>query len=156
MSKSKPGLRVIMKRVKGGRERSALFHYLVKHHDRFVEEAPRGKVPWTILVEDLSAEIGEPVTEAVARNTWLRVKRSVQTDRARKTTATFAQARPPQAAMPSRVSPGWAPIPLPPAHPPVPSASTVPDAGPEISANAAETLARLRRHVNERSGRKPT
>jgi hypothetical protein len=160
MPAPKPGLSAIMKKIKQGPQRTPLFHYLVEHHDRLLSMAAGKKVPWSEIVEMLVTEIGEPVTEAIARKTWWRAKRAVERERSYKAEARAARTKPAQADMPSRFPMGRQPLeytraPSPSPKPAEPSGPTSPTDRTPAQARADAQIARMKRHFAERDGRKP-
>lgn len=167
MPSSTPGLTAILTRIKRGPERSSLFHFMVEHHDQFARAATGTRVPWTELVglfmaEGLTAADGGPITEAIARHVWWRARRAVEKERERKAAVKAAKVPAARSLMPSALPQSWRPtqVLLPPAPPPDPVPSRPAGASPPDSRSAGTThadaqLARLRRHADERSGRKP-
>lgn len=160
MTSSKPGLNAICKTAERGPVRSKLFDYLVEHHRRFSRATEGQRVPWVQLADKFSAAIGEPVTEAMARHTWSRVKQAVARKKAIKAKVAEARKTPVQADMPSRFPAGRQPLaypqaPPPPPKPAEPSGPASPTDRTPAQARADAQIARMKRHFAERDGRKP-
>ncbi len=160
MKTKRAGVKTILAQIDQSADRSSLFYWMVAHHDELVVRAKGRKLRWVELCVTfgtlgLTNRQGEIATEQAARQTWYRVRKEVARQRAY-VAAKVATGPSPRSLLPSAVPATWRPTPVIPSPPPASVASPTPGAGPQVSANAAETLARLRRHVNERSGRKPT
>lgn len=137
------------------RKRSDAYRWLLAHHGDLAAVFAKHPACWPDVAATMAAAgvlggRGRPLTGQAVRRIWGRVCRDVQA------AATFQAAgvrpgagatRPP---MPSSALPGWRPIPV--APPPAPG--TPADADAEAEAEAERQLARLRRHIDERSGRK--
>ena len=162
MSPSKPGFAAIRKLAERGPEHSKLYEYLVQHFRRFSRATQNQKrVPWVDLAKLFSAEIGEPVTEVMARHTWSRVRQAAVRKKAAKAKIAAAHVPAVRSLMPSASPRDRVPIeyprpqPLPP-KPAEPSGPASPTDRTPAEARADAHIARMKRHFAERDGRKPT
>jgi hypothetical protein len=153
--------------VEGNKLRSSLFRWMVKHHDEWVQRWNGQKIDWRTSCEELTGlgltdTRGRPATERNARETWLQARKFVAANRK------AAAAQPPRPVHPSRVDKDWRPANAPP--PGLATQAGVPaiwSPGPEDQLlpvrkklphekkpyDPKENLARLKRVINERSGR---
>ena len=164
MTATKPGLKSLVKTVRRGPERSALYHYLFEHHDRFKRASEGSRIPWSDLAAGLGREVGERVTEATARHTWTRVRAAVEKKRKAKAEAEAARKLREPSSMPSRFPPDLRPVeytrpaavPPPPSlpKPAEPNAPASPTDRTPAEARADAQIERMRRIIAERSGRK--
>jgi hypothetical protein len=172
MKTKRAGVRSILNQVRQRDDRSSLFHFMVKHHDRLVAEAAGGKFIWpklclTFAALGLTNQKGEPANEETARKTWQRARREVAEKRTRVARAALTGLAP-RSLMPSASPRARTPIEntrSPSSTAPAtdnPSAIPLPNAGSDTSASAggrisaeqaAAKKARLMRTLAERSGR---
>ena len=151
MSKRSPTCKAILDEFARGSERSSLFWWLAEHHDEIIEQADGKRMRWEPLcalfaAHGLTDVRGHPASPRTARETWLQVRRVVKKAKDRKEMRDAAA--PPGLTPPSRISPDWHPRDVPPLQP---AASPRGKDGPP---NPEAVIARLRKTVNERSGRK--
>ena len=135
------------RRVKPYRGRGDVYCWLRAHHAQVAARLATEELSWATLAEALSREglrgrNGVELTGRAVAQVWRRVSRDVEAEDAARTAA------PPKRKFPSRISPDWRPRVVSPAQP---------SAGQDTS-NAPydpdEQLARIRRIIAERSGRK--
>ena len=111
-------------------KRSALFHWLLAHHDEILDAAGAERINWRAVAErfkeaGLTDATGKPATARRARATWYKVRRVVATRR-----ANLASTRPVKlmpSKMPRDARPVVAPEPAP--EPELPPRGAVPVAG---------------------------
>ena len=168
MARQKRDTKAILKTIARSERRSSLFWWMVEHHDHIIENARREAIDWRSVCADfakrgLADTRGKPATEANARKTWQRVRRHVAESRATET------AQPPPPVYPSRVDKEWRP-----ANAPPPTGQTEQPELPAVLSpgqpneflpirripsherepfDPKKQMARLRRIINERSGR---
>ena len=172
MKIKRAGVRTILKQIAQRGDRSVLFHWMVEHHDEMLDRAKGGKLIWgelcvTFREHGLTNQLGQPVSERTARETWYQVRKVVAQRRA-DAERLAATGLAPRSLMPSasprartpieytRSSSSAAPTTSTPSTIPLPSngRGTPTDAGGSVSDEEVEArMARLRRTLEERSGR---
>jgi len=146
----------VVRQAKLDPQRSPLFHWLTKHHDRLAFELTGKRINWAPLIAaairtGIKDGLGRDPTERTVRRTWKDV-RAVQEARA------SLPPRPPRKLQPRDLPADWRPTPLPAAAVPstlvVPVPSPAPGAGEEPRRmTGAEARLSLRQVLAERSGR---
>lgn len=161
MMTKRSALKAVLGDIKRPPDRSALFYWLVDHHDELATASRARPMPWGSLCArfqslGLTNRDGNPVTEETARKTWRRARAFVARQQTAETALREAEAygratgSPSPVRHPSRVAVHWQPTP----------ASQVPAhaAPPQPLPAAAQTerpglLARIGRSVLDRSNR---
>ena len=109
MRKSHDTLDGVLRGIANGETHSSLYHFLLAYHDEIIAAATGARMPWGTLCREFNAKgltdaVGKPVSPAVARQTWYRVRKAMVRLRAR------GSAKPDQIARhPSRMSSTWRP-----------------------------------------------
>lgn len=136
---------------------SDAYRWLHKRHAKIAAARERHNPPWRSVIGEMTAAglvggDGKPLTRKTISKIWRRVCRDIEA----KAAAATSVPSPMNALKPTRSTapPNWrpTPIPSPPAVAQTPTAGTSNNA--EAEAEAEAQLARLRRHIDERSGRK--
>lgn len=75
-------LATILRKVERPADRSALFHWMVEHHDKLLAAGNGARLVWADLCVSfaemgLTCRTGQPATPAVARLTWYRARKLV-------------------------------------------------------------------------------
>jgi len=135
------------RRVKPYRGRGDVYCWLRAHHAQVAARLATEELSWATLAEALSREglrgrNGVELTGRAVAQVWRRVSRDVEAEDAARTAA------PPKRKFPSRISPDWRPRVVSPAQPPAGQDTSNAPYDPD------EQLARIRRIIAERSGRK--
>jgi hypothetical protein len=133
------------KRPKLYRGRGEVYSWLRAHHAEVAEMLARGELSWPMLAAEMvrlgvKGGRGEAPTPKAAARVWRRVCRDVE--------QAALSSGPLKRKYPSRISPDWRPRVVPPSE-----ASAGSDAA-NAPYDADEQLARIRRIIAERSGRK--
>jgi hypothetical protein len=172
MKIKRAGVRTILKQIAQRGDRSVLFHWMVEHHDEILDRAKGGKLIWGKLCvkfreHGLTNQLGQPVSERTARETWYQVRKVVAQRRA-DAERLAATGLAPRSLMPSASPRARTPIEhtrSPSSTAPAtdtPSAIPLPNTGSDAPASAggrisaeqaAAKKARLMRTLAERSGR---
>ena len=160
MRTKQAGARAIFRNVDRSSEHSTLFHWLVEHHDEMLNRSDGGRLRWSTLrltfaEHGLTTANGKAPTESTARQTWYRVRRWVVAKRHR-AAVMAATGLAPRSLMPSASKQSRTPIetasslssPVRVSVEPAPVGSTEPN-----RLTGKEKIARLRRTLEERSGR---
>lgn len=135
-------------------KQSDAYRWLHKRHAPLAAALASDPPEWRTIAEELSdagvtGGKAKRLTDRAVKRMWQRVCRDVATEASKRAAAVSSANR-------SHAPASWRPA-LQPVQSAKPTSETVSTcAGPGISANAAETLARLRRTIDERSGRKRT
>jgi hypothetical protein len=157
----------ILKTVSRSEQRSSLFWWLVEHHDEMIAAAKGKRILWRpfcakVAALGLTDTKGQPPCERAARETWMQARKEVAASRE------AAAAQPPRPVYPSRVDKDWRPANAPPPGPatqavvpvawsPTPEQQMLPvrttPPHEKKPYDPKENLARLKRVINERSGR---
>jgi hypothetical protein len=132
MSRKRKGLRAVLREIAYSADRSALFWWMVEHHDELAQAAQGRRLRWKPLCERFAAlgltdVKGRVPSERTARATWGRARRAV-TD-AREQAANKPESTP-KRKYPSRVSPDWRPQ-------VVEQPGSVASAGPRVPSSAS-------------------
>jgi hypothetical protein len=111
MSRNRKGLRAVLREIACSADRSALFWWMVEHHDELAQAAQGRRLRWKPLCERFAAlgltdVKGRVPSERTARATWGRARRAVAEARER---AAAKRESAPKRKYPSRVSPNWRP-----------------------------------------------
>lgn len=111
-------------------KRSALFHWLLDHHDEILDAAGAERINWRAVAErfkeaGLTDATGKPATARTARATWYKVRRVVATRRANLGSTRPVKLMPSK--LPRDAGPALTPEPAP--APAVPLRDAVPVAG---------------------------
>ena len=170
MKTKRAGLKAILRKIARPADRSSLFHWMVEHHDELLSKTNDTRLIWADLCVSfkelgLTNRDGQPATEMIARKTWYRARKPAAEKKARALTRAMTGLSP-RSLMPSASRQNRTPIELtrptsssasPAGSQPLPSnsaASPPPNEGGPISPEAAKAkIARLRRTLEERSGR---
>jgi hypothetical protein len=133
------------KRPKLYRGRGEVYSWLRVHQAEVAEMLARGELSWPMLAAEMvrvgvKGGRGEPPTSKAAARVWRRVCRDVEQ-------AALANG-PQKRKYPSRISPNWRPPVVPPSEASGAQGAANPPYDPD------EQLARIRRIIAERSGRK--
>ena len=135
------------RRVRSYRGRGDVYCWLRAHHSQVAVRLATQELSWSALAEALSREglkgrNGVELTGRAVAQVWRRVCRDVEAE------ADAAAAAAPKRKYPSRVSPDWRPQVVPPSQPSAAQAASNAPYDPD------EQLARIRRIIADRSGRK--
>jgi hypothetical protein len=167
MARRNRDTKAILNTVSRSEQRSSLFWWLVEHHDEMIAASKGRRILWRpfcakVAALGLTDTKGQPPCERAARETWMQARKEVAASRE------AAAAQPPRQVYPSHVDKDWRPANAP---PPGPAAQAgVPAAwspGPQDQLlpvrkklphekkpyDPKENLARLKKVINERSGR---
>ena len=111
MSRNRKGLRAVLREITYSADRSALFWWMVEHHDELAQAAQGRRLRWKPLCERFAAlgltdVKGRVPSERTARATWGRARRAVGEAYAQAATKREST---PKRKYPSRVSPNWRP-----------------------------------------------
>ncbi len=107
------GEKAILQKAEDPYARSALFRWLLEHHDALVAASEPRRLEWTVLCVEFAKEgltdmKGQPPSPATARKTWQRVRKErarLDARRAKKEAARAARrAADPRRNMPSRIT----------------------------------------------------
>lgn len=166
MKIKRAGIRAILKQIAQRGDRSPLFHWMVQHHDEMLDRAKGGKIIWgelcvTFQEHGLTNQLGQPASKRTARETWYQARKAVaqqRTNAARLALTGLA----PRSLMPSASPRARTPIETARSPgSPAPTTNTQ-SPGPDAPTGArklvsdeevAAKMARLRRAMQERSGR---
>ena len=176
MTRRNRDTKAILKTIEHSEQRSSLFWWMVKNHDELVKAAERTRIKWASFCAETSRRgltdtRGLPATERNARETWRQARKHVAAARAE--AAAKAAAKPPRPVYPSRMPPDLRPAnaPPPPGQPDYRGSNALVPVAPgsgradefglirKISPEERQpydperNLARLRRIIDERSGR---
>ena len=172
MKTKRPSEKALFKTVRHRPDRSSLFHWLAANHDRLLAESDGCRLSWLKLCErfaemGLTDQQGRSPSVATARKTWERVRQAVAAKRHRAAVYN-ATGLSPRSLMPSATRRERQPIETghqtgrtaPASQPPSPSSSTNAPGEPvqgetsqSVRLTGKEKIARLRRTLEERSGR---
>ena len=170
MKTKRAGLRAILRKIEQPADRSSLFHWMVEHHDELLATANEARLAWADLCASftelgLTNRDGQPASQKTARLTWYRA-RKVVADKQARAARKVATGLSPRSLMPSASPRSRTPLEITrlvsSQAPPVgsqPSSSVAVQSPPHneggpISEDAAKAkIARLRRTLEERSGR---
>lgn len=135
------------RRVRSYRGRGDVYCWLRAHHSQVAVRLATQELSWAALAEALSREglkgrNGVELTGRAVAQVWRRVCRDIEAE------ADAAAAAAPKRKYPSRISPDWRPQVVPPSQPSAAQAASNAPYDPD------EQLARIRRIIAERSGRK--
>jgi hypothetical protein len=167
MARQKRDTKALLGIIGRNKLRSSLFWWMVEEHDKILAAANGEKMEWRSFCAEASKRgktdtRGRQPTEGNARETWRQARKYVAETRA------VNAAKPPPAVHPSRIAKDWRPpnAPPPPGQALAPSMqANVPSANNFIPVRKNEPqeiepydpskqMARLRRIMAERSGRK--
>lgn len=161
MTTKRSALKAVLGDIERPPDRSALFYWLVDHHDELAAASRARPMPWASLCArfrslGLTNRDGKPVTEETARKTWRRARAFVAqlqvADAARREAAAYERATgsSPLVRHPSRVTAGWKPAPTGPG----PAQAAAPQPLPAVpQTERPGLLARIGRSVLDRSNR---
>jgi len=168
MARQKRDTKAILEVIERSGDRSDLFWWMVEQHDEIIKKANGKRINWPSLCAEAARRgrmdrLGQPPSVMTAKKTWQRARKEVEKARAVKA------AEPPRPVYPSRMDKEWQPGNAPPPAvqaersmlPVVQSAESQNEVMPirRIPSHEKEPfdpkkqMARLRRIINERSGR---
>lgn len=154
MTTKRSALKAVLGDIERPPDRSALFYWLVDHHDELVTASRARPMPWASLCArfhslGLTNRDGKPVTEETARKTWRRARDFVvqqqAAETARREAEAYERATGSSAAVrhPSRVAVGWQPTPA----SPEPTQAVLPQPVPTAPQTEPGLLARIGRSI---------
>lgn len=155
-----PTLKLVLKAMKADEHLgcSDAYRWLHKRHAKIAAARKKHNSPWRSVIGEITAAgivggDGKPLTPKSISKIWQRVCRNIQAKAAAKPIPSAGSAL---KSLRSTAPPNWQPTPVTPSpsvRTPL-AADALDNADAEAEAEAEAQLARLRRHVDERSGRK--
>lgn len=167
MARQNRDTKAILRTIERSEQRSKLFWWMVDQHDEIIGKANGKKIDWPSVCAEAAKRgkldrSGNPPSVVTAKKTWQRARKEVAAGRATEAT------QPPRHIYPSRIDKDWRPANAPPPEQPETTGQppalfggrqdeliAVRKTSPHERApfDPKEQKARLRRIINERSGR---